>query len=63
MLVDKPSEKKLFGIWREGQLRADAAAGGNASFKMEEDQASSVVFFFMARSLGLSFVTQAKRHG
>ncbi|CAM9281329.1 unnamed protein product [Scytosiphon promiscuus] len=38
VLQDRPSEKTLFKIWREGQLRADAAAGENASFEMEEDQ-------------------------
>lgn len=38
VLQDKPSEKILFRIWREGQQRADAAAGDNASFEMEEDQ-------------------------
>lgn len=38
VLLDQPSEKRLFRIWREGQQRADAAAGENASFEMEEDQ-------------------------
>ena len=38
VLQDKPSEKILFRIWREGQQRADAAAADNASFEMEEDQ-------------------------
>eukprot|EP00903_Cladosiphon_okamuranus_P006860 g6681.t1 len=38
VLQDKPSEKRLFRVWREGQQRADAAAGDNASFEMEEDQ-------------------------
>ncbi|CAM9242417.1 unnamed protein product [Pylaiella littoralis] len=38
ILLDKPSEKVLFRTWREGQQRADAAAGGNASFEMEEEQ-------------------------
>lgn len=40
VLQDKPSEKVLFRNWREGQQRADAAAGSNAGFEMEEDQAS-----------------------
>ncbi|CAN0266212.1 unnamed protein product, partial [Ectocarpus sp. 12 AP-2014] len=38
ILLDKPSEKTLFHVWREGQQRADAAAGDSASFQMEEDQ-------------------------
>eukprot|EP00752_Nemacystus_decipiens_P008745 g7806.t1 len=38
VLQDKPSERILFRIWREGQQRADAAAGDNAAFEMEEDQ-------------------------
>ncbi|CAB1096732.1 unnamed protein product [Ectocarpus sp. CCAP 1310/34] len=38
VLLDKPSEKVLFHVWREGQQRADAAAGDSASFQMEEDQ-------------------------
>lgn len=40
VLLDKPSEKTLFQVWREGQQRADAAAGDSASFRMEEDQVS-----------------------
>ena len=37
-MTNRPSEKVLFQLWRKGQLRADAAAVGNASFEMEEDQ-------------------------
>ncbi|CAN0254040.1 unnamed protein product [Ascophyllum nodosum] len=35
---DKQSEKRMFDIWKEGEERADAAALGMASFKMEQSQ-------------------------
>ena len=41
---DKQSEKRMFDIWKEGQERADAAAPGMASFKMEQSQARKQLY-------------------
>ena len=41
---DKQSEKRMFDIWKEGEERADAAALGMASFKMEQSQARKQLY-------------------